>query len=308
MGPVRRSRRFLVALTVAALTACSAGGADLQPASAPSPAPPPATATPEVVARDAELAALEQEFDARLGVYLVDTGSGRSLAHRADERFAHASTIKALLVGVVLAQTEDAALDEVVAFTAADLVAFSPVTEQRVATGMTLRELCDAAVRFSDNTAANLLLRTVGGPAALDAALEVAGDDVTQVSRTEPELNSAVPGDDRDTSTPRALAGSLRAFALGDALADDDEAALTGWLRGNTTGDALVRAGVPAGWEVGDKTGSGGYGTRNDLAVLWPPGRAPLVLAVMSSRDEQDADRDDALIARATEVAVAALG
>lgn len=229
---------------------------------------PTATTAPTKLMAEADFAALEQEFDARLGVFAVDTGSGRSLAHRAGERFAYASTVKALLAGVVLAQTSDAELDEVVTFTSGDLVAFSPVTEERVATGLTLRELADAAVRFSDNTAANLLLRAVGGPAGLDAALEAIGDDVTQVSRTEPDLNSAVPGDDRDTSTPRAMAQSLRR----------------------------------------DKTGSGGYGTRNDIAVLWPPGRAPLVLAVMSSRDEQDADRDDALIARATEIAVATLG
>lgn len=307
MESVRRSRRFLVGLAVAALTACS-GAAEPTPVAAPAVAGPSPSAAPEVLARDAEFAALEQEFDARLGVHVVDTGSGRSLAHRADERFAYASTIKALLVGVVLAQTEDAELDEVVAYTATDLVRSSPVTQERVVTGMTVRELCDAALRFSDNTAANLLLRTVGGPEGLDAALEGLGDDVTTVSRTEPDLNAAVPGDDRDTSTPRAMARSLRALAVGDALAAEERATLTAWLRGNTTGDTLVRAGVPAGWEVGDKTGSGGYGTRNDLAVLWPPGRAPLVLAVMSSRDEPDADRDDALIARATEVAVAALG
>jgi beta-lactamase class A len=120
-------------------------------------------------------------------------------------------------------------------------------------------------------------------------------------------MSEFVPGDDRDTSTPRAFATDLRAYALGDALSDDDRALLTGWLRGNTTGAALIRAGVPDGWEVGDKTGNGTYGTRNDIAVLWPPDRAPLVLAIMSSRDEQDAEHDDALIARAAEVAVDAL-
>ncbi len=133
------------------------------------------------------------------------------------------------------------------------------------------------------------------------------GDDVTEVARTEPELNSAVPGDPRDTTTPRALAGSLKAYAL-DAAAPADGAQLMDWLRRNTTGDALIRAGVPDDWDVGDKTGTGAYGTRNDVAVLTPSGRAPIVLAVMSSRDEQDADHDDALIADAARVVSSALG
>lgn len=297
-------------LAVGALAACSADGG-AQPAGPSALASPSAAgstaAQSQTRERDEDFAALEQEFDARLGVYLIDTGSNSSLAYRADERFAYASTLKALLAGVVLAQTDDTKIDEVVNFTADDLVPFSPVTEQRVATGMTLRELSEAAVRTSDNTAANLLLRAVDGPSGLDAALEAVGDDTTQVSRTEPDLNSAVPGDDRDTSTPRALVGSLRAFALGDALDADDRETFKTWLRGNPTGDTLVRAGVPAGWEVGDKSGGGSYGTRNDIAVVWPPGQAPLVLAILSSRDEQDAVKDDALIARAAEVAVAVM-
>jgi beta-lactamase class A len=197
-----------------------------------------------------------------------------------------------------------------VPITAADLApAYSPVTETRVGGSMTLAELCDAAVRFSDNSALNLLLRELGGPLGLDAALERVGDDVTEVARTEPELNSAVPGDPRDTTTQRALAGSLRAYAVdGAGIALDDGAQLMDWLRRNTTGDALIRAGVPDNWEVGDKTGTGAYGTRNDVAVLTPPGRAPIVLAVMSSRDEQDADNDDALVAEAARVVSGTLG
>jgi beta-lactamase class A len=174
---------------------------------------------------------------------------------------------------------------------------------------MTLAELCDAAVRYSDNTALNLLLRELGGPSGLDAALQQVGDDVTQVSRTEPGLNTAVPGDPRDTTTPRALATTLRAYAVdGDAVQAEDRDQLADWLLRNTTGDALVRAGVPADWQVGDKTGSGAYGTRNDVAVLTPPGRAPIVLAVMSSKQDPDAERDDALIAEAARVAAAVLG
>jgi beta-lactamase class A len=130
---------------------------------------------------------------------------------------------------------------------------------------------------------------------------------VTSVDRIEPDLSAGVPGDTRDTTTPRAIAGNLQAYVLGDALDAGDRDLLTGWLRGNKTGDTVIRAGVPAGWVVGDKTGTGGYGTRNDIAVLWPPGREPIVLAVMSTRAEKGADHDDRLIAEAARVAVAAL-
>ncbi len=286
------------------LAACSSPEAAAPPVTTSSP-PATTSAAPDV---SGEFAALEARFDARLGVFAVDTGSGATIEHRADERFAYASTIKALAAGALLAQTSPADLQRSVPITPADLApAYSPVTETRVGGSMTLAELCDAAVRFSDNTALNLLLRELGGPAGLDAALERVGDTVTEVVRDEPGLNSAVPGDPRDTTTPRALAGSLRAYAL-DAAAPEDREQLVDWLRRNTTGDALIRAGVPGDWDVGDKTGTGAYGTRNDVAVLTPPGRAPIVLAVMSSRDEQDADHDDALLAEAARVAVTGLG
>ncbi|MDO8145713.1 class A beta-lactamase [Isoptericola sp. 178] len=242
---------------------------------------------------------LEAQFDARLGVVAVDTGSGKQVEYRADERFAYASTIKAPLAGVVLATTDDTELDQVVTFTEADLVAYSPVTQDRVATGMTRRELAEAAVRYSDNTAANLLLRDVGGPAGLRSALQAVGDDVTRPARDEPSLNEAVPGDVRDTTTPRAMAATLRAFAVGAALDTDDRDLFNDWLLGNTTGDDLIRAGTPAGWAVGDKTGTGGFGTRNDIAVVTPPGRAPVVLAVFSDKGQPDADPDDRLVAAA---------
>lgn len=258
-------------------------------------------------ARAPDFGRLEARFDARLGVYAVDTGTGRTIEHRADERFGYASTFKALAAGALLAATSTAELDRVVRYTEADLVTHSPVTERHVKTGMTLRELGDAAVRYSDNTAANLLLRRLGGPAGFERALRELGDRVTDPERFETDLNEATPGDRRDTSTPRALASDLRAYVLGDALAPEDRAVLTGWLKGNTTGDTLIRAGVPAGWQVGDKTGSGGYGTRNDIAVVWPPDGAPIVLAILSSREEKDASSDDTLIAEAAKATIEAL-
>lgn len=323
-GPARRRvlrprLRGLAALPVALLVTagCSADASTprsgVETATTAADAPgrtqsPPTEEPTEVVVSPAAMTELEERFDARLGVFAVDTGSGKRVEHRADERFAYASTFKALLAGAVLAATTDEQLDEVLTFASSDLVTYSPVTQDRVATGMTRRELADAAVRFSDNTAANVLLADVGGPEGLAAALRSVGDDVTRPVRTETALNEAVPGDVRDTSTPRALAGSLRAYAVDDALDDTDRALLTAWLEGSTTGDALIRAGTPDGWVVGDKTGSGGYGTRNDIAVITPPGRAPVVLAVLSDKGRAGAEHDDALIAEATRVALDALG
>ncbi|OZM79878.1 class A beta-lactamase [Pseudonocardia sp. MH-G8] len=271
---------------------------------APTAAPPAAPPAPAPTDR---LAELERRFDARLGVYALDTGSGREVAHRADERFAMCSTFKALAAAAVLDATPPEHLDQRVHYAQADLVDYSPVTEQHVADGMTIRELCDAAVRFSDNTAGNLLLADLGGPGGITALARSLGDDVTRLDRIEPELNTAIPGDERDTTSPRAMAGCLDALVLGDRLGPDDRALLTGWLVGNTTGDARIRAGVPDGWRVGDKTGTGSYGTTNDVGVVWPPDRAPIVLVLLSSRTTEDADNEDALLAEATRVVVEGL-
>ncbi|MFE9241972.1 class A beta-lactamase [Nocardiopsis sp. NPDC006938] len=259
----------------------------------------------------AEFEALEEEFDARLGVYALDTGSGDEVAFREDERFAFASTFKALLAGVVLSENSLEEMERVVTFDESVLVPHSPVVEENLESGMSLLELCDATVRFSDNAAANLLLEEIGGPEGFGSALEeLTGDEVTNPVRWEPELNEAVPGDERDTSTARALTGSLEAFALGEVVPEDRREVLVDLLVRNTTGDDLIRAGVPDGWVVGDKTGGGGHGTRNDIAVLWPEGGEgdPIVLAVLSSRDVEDAEYDDALVAEAAEVVVEALG
>jgi beta-lactamase class A len=308
-APRRVAVSVAALLALAPLAACSA-------TKPPTAAPPeqavatpssPVTAAPRATPARPNFARLEARFDARLGVYAIDTGTGHTVAYRADERFAYASTFKALAAGAVLAATTTAELDQVVRYTKADVVAYSPITERHAGTGMTLRELAEAAVRYSDNTAGNLLLKRLGGPAGFARALRDLGDQVTRPERTEPALNQAVPGDRRDTSTPRALATDLRAYVLGDALSAADRALLTEWLKGNTTGDELIRAGVPAGWQVGDKTGSGGYGTRNDIAVLWPPDGAPLVLAILSSRDKKGAEYDEELIVQATKMTINAL-
>ncbi|GAA0593897.1 class A beta-lactamase [Streptomyces crystallinus] len=250
-----------------------------------------------------DLKNLERKYGARLGVYAVNTGNGREVGYRDGERFAYASTFKALAAGAVLRKYGLAGMSKLIRYSKDDLVANSPVTEKHVDTGMTLGELGDAAVRYSDNTAGNLLFDALGGPKGLERALREAGDTVTRVERREPELNQWTPGSVRDTSTPRTLARDLRAFVLGDRLGTPERAQLTQWLRTNTTGDELIRAGVPKGWTVGDKTGAGGvYGIRNDIAVVWPPDGAPIVMAIVSNRGTRDADYDNKLIADAAAV------
>ena len=250
------------------------------------------------------LAALEQRRGARLGVMAIDTGSGATLGYRADERFALASTVKVPLTAVVLDRLSVGELEERLFWTEADLVDYSPITELFVEDGMTVRQLVDAALTLSDNTAANVLFDLVGGPGVVDEHLAGLGDTVTSVDRVEPELNDWRPGEVRDTSTPRALATVVRDLVLGDALDPDDRRLLDDDLGDSLTGARLVRAGVPAGWLVGDKSGTASYGTRNNVAVVHPPGRAPWVVVVMTSHDEAGAGTDDALVAQATRIVV----
>ncbi|MEU9061836.1 class A beta-lactamase [Streptomyces sp. NPDC048430] len=294
---------------LAGLVALPLAGCDTSPPAAAPPAPSgTAPSRSEGAARRTEPAfqELERKFDTRVGVYAVDTGSGMSVTHRPDDRFAYASTCKALLAGALLDKYTLQRLERRVRYGPDDLVANSPVTERHVDTGLTLRELCDAAIRYSDNAAANLLFHELGGPRGLQDALVALGDRTTRCDRYEPDLSEAAPGDPRDTSTPRALAADLRAYVLGGTLDSDKRAVLTDWLKRNTTGDALIRAGAPDGWVVGDKTGTGGYGTRNDIAVLWPPESAPIVLAVLTRGDARGAEPQDALVAQAARVALTA--
>ncbi|SFK01729.1 beta-lactamase class A [Bacillus sp. 71mf] len=254
-----------------------------------------------------ELVQLEKKFDARIGVYAIDTGTNRTVAYRPNERFAYASTFKALAAGAVLQQNSIDKLDEVITYTKDDLVTYSPITEKHVDTGMTLGEIAEAAICYSDNTAGNLLLKKLNGPNGFEKALRQIGDRVTMADRFEPDLNEATPGDIRDTSTPKALATNLKAFTIGNALPTDKRKILTDWMRGNTTGDQLIRAGVPKGWEVGDKSGAGSYGTRNDIAIVWPPNREPIIIAILSSRDTKDATYNNELIAQAAKITINAL-
>ncbi|BBF93504.1 class A beta-lactamase [Blastochloris tepida] len=228
----------------------------------------------------AQLAGLERAHGGRLGVAILDTGSGRAAAHRGDERFALCSTFKLLAAGLVLARVDrgEERLDRRIAYDAAALVPYSPITGPHAGEGLTVGALCEAAVTLSDNTAANLLLDSFGGPAALTAYLRSLGDAATRLDRREPALNEATPGDARDTTTPLAMLQTLRTLVLGEALSDPSRAQLAAWLRANRTGDKRLRAGVPKNWQVGDKTGSGGHAATNDVGILWPPGGRPPIL------------------------------
>ncbi|HEV2604707.1 MAG TPA: class A beta-lactamase [Microvirga sp.] len=231
---------------------------------------------------DQRLAAIEARYASRLGVTVLDTATGRRISHRGGERFPMCSTFKTLAAAAVLRRVDagQESLDRRIRFAESDLVTYSPVTKDRVASGMTLAELCEATTTISDNTAANLILKALGGPSAVTDLARSVGDAQTRLDRWETALNEGKPGDPRDTTTPDAMASTLRAFALDGALSSASRELFNGWLIGNKTDDAKLRAGLPKGWRVGDKTGAGGNGTTNDIAVIWPPGRAPVVVTM----------------------------
>lgn len=255
---------------------------------------------------NAQLQTLENEFGGRLGVFALDTANGTALAHREDERFPLCSTFKVIAAAAILkrSQQDSGLLQRRLSYDKADLVEYSPVTEKHTGSGMTIADLCAAAIQYSDNTAANLMIRTLGNPEDVTVFARSIGDAAFRLDRWETELNTAIPGDPHDTTTPRAMALSLRKLVLGEALADSQRALLKHWMLSNTTGGTRIRAGVPAGWQVGDKTGTGSYGTANDVAVLWPPNRAPLVLSVYTTQSHKEAQaRSDVMASTARIVA-----
>lgn len=268
------TRRALMLALVSTPLARAADLLDHAPAAAP--------LTPAAL-----LAGLEKEYGGRLGVAALNTADGRLVLHRADERFPFCSTFKMMLSAAILSR-EPALLKKRIKYDKSDLVPYSPVTSKHLADGMTVAELCEATLQISDNAAANLLMKQIGGPAAVTAFARSIGDTEFRQERWETELNTALPGDVRDTTTPLAMAKSLQKLVLGEALPAAPRKQLKDWMLGNTTGATRIRAGVPAGWPVADKTGSGDYGTVNDIAVIWPPGKAPIVLAVYTTQPNKD--------------------
>ena len=245
-------------------------------------------------------AALERRSGGRLGVALLDTRSGRFDGYRQHERFPMCSTFKMLAAAFVLRRVDQGAerLERKVRFTQSDLVPYSPITEKQIdGDGMTVAALCEAAITVSDNTAGNLLLASFGGPAGLTAFARQIGDPMTRLDRNEPSLNEATPGDDRDTTTPRAMLGNLQTLLLGDPLTPASRGRLEAWLMATRTGGRRLRALLPVDWRVGDKTGTGERGTSNDIAIVRPPGRAPLLAAVYLTGSRGSADLRDETIA-----------
>ena len=246
------------------------------------------------------LRGIEQDVGGRLGVAVLDTGTTRQAAHRGGERFALCSTFKLLLAAQALHRVDQGVeqLAHRVAYGQADLLDYAPVTRVHAGgAGLTVAELCEAAMAWSDNTAANLLLARQGGPQALTDWLRTLGDPATRLDRNEPALNDVPPGDVRDTTMPEAMARTLQAVALGEVLTPASREQLQVWMLGCRTGDQRLRAGMPPGWRIGEKTGTGPRGTSNDVGVLWPPGRAPVVLACYLTGSTADGARRDAALA-----------
>jgi beta-lactamase class A len=255
-----------------------------------------------------QLAALEKSVGGRLGVAWIDEGASH-YGYRADERFPMTSTFKTLAVAAILHQnvSQPHLLEKKIAIEEADRVPWTPVTGNYFGKKMSVAALCAAAIEYSDNLAANYLLKEAGGPQGITRYARYLGDSVTQLNRLEPELNSAVPGDKRDTTTPAAMAENLYKLTLGTALPTAQRQQLISWLQQSTTGAESIRAGVPAGWRVGDKTGAGAYGSTNDIAILWPEKGAPKILAIYFTQPQPDAANNKAVLAAATRLTIKAL-
>ncbi|TBR29951.1 MAG: class A beta-lactamase, partial [Reyranella sp.] len=253
---------------------------------------------------------LERRNGGRLGVALLDTASGRRVAHRGDERFPMCSTFKFLAAALMLARVDrgEERLDRRVVFAESDLVPYSPATKEHAGPGgMTVDAICAAAMTLSDNTAGNLMLASFGGSAGLTAFVRGLGDPMTRLDRIETELNEGAPGDPRDTTSPLAMLGTMQKLVAGNVLSAGSRERLIGWLVANKTGDKRLRAGLPASWRVGDKTGTGGNGSANDIAVAWPPGRAPVFIAAYYTGSTISDEARSAAIAEAGRIAAAGL-
>jgi beta-lactamase class A len=244
--------------------------------------------------------AIEHRIGGRLGVLALDTGTGQRIENRATERFPMCSTFKLLLAGLVLNRVDkhQENLDRRIPYGKTDLLEYAPIAKQHFPEGsMTVGGLCAAAIEYSDNTAANLLLQSIGGPLKLTEYLRSIGDDVTRLDRNEPSLNTAIAGDPRDTATPASMVKTMNALLLGDALSENSRKQLAEWLVGNKMGGRRLRAGLSAEWRIGDKTGTGENGATNDVAIVWPPNRAPILIATFILESKADSTEREGAIA-----------
>ncbi len=259
-------------------------------------------------AAKAQLAELERQHGGRLGVAVIDTGSGKRIEHRAGERFAMCSTFKFLAAAYILARVDrkEESLDRQVVFSKEDIVTWSPVTEKRIGgEGMTMAEICEAAITQSDNTAGNLQLASFGGPAGLTAFARALGDNQSRLDRWEIELNEAKTGDPRDTTTPAAMLENMHKILLGNALSRPSRDQLIAWLVANKTGGKRFRSVLPEDWRIGDKTGTGANGAMNDIATIWPPGRKPILVAGYYTESHASDDQRNGVLAEVGRIAAA---
>jgi len=255
------------------------------------------------------IAAINTRVGGRIGVAALDTGTGQHIEYKANERFPMCSTFKVIAAAAVLKLADEGKeyLDRMVPYAKEDILEYAPVTKEHLKEGrMTLGDLCAAAVEQSDNTAGNLLLRTIGGPLGLTSFLRALGDETTRLDRMEPDLNTAIPEDERDTTTPAAMRDDLVRLLIKDVLSPASRSQLEAWLAGNKTGAQMIRAGVPTSWRVGDKTGRGDNGATNDVAILRPKNRPPIFLAIYSVGSTMAASERTATIAEVARVAATA--
>ncbi len=251
----------------------------------------------------ATLIELEAQLQARVGVAIVDLETNESLYYHAQDRFPLSSTFKTLACAALLSKVDknEDSLERRITFNQDDLVSYSPVTETKVgAPGMTLADLCEATITLSDNSAGNFILQAIDGPSGLTQFLRSIGDSSTRLDRWETELNESLPGDPRDTTSPEAMVNTLIALLETEVLSESSRKILTQWLQGNAVGEALLRAGIPDDWVIGDKTGAGGFGSRSIAGILWPPQRQAIITAIYIT--ETDASFDD------RNAAIAAIG
>lgn len=251
---------------------------------------------------------LESQYNGRLGVSATNTSNNQTIDYRSNEAFPFCSTSKLMVVAATLkhSETESNLLQKQLKYSAEDIKqsGYAPITKNNLTTGMNVSQLCEAALDYSDNLAMNLLIHNIGGIASINSFAKSIGDNSFRLDRLEPKLNSAIPNDERDTTKPRAMKNSLQKVTIGNYLQPSQQNILQNLLKNNTTGDLRIRAGTPKGWTVGDKTGTGSYGTTNDIGIIWPEKCKPIVIAIYFTQNNKKAQPNDKIIESATRIII----